>query len=92
MNRQEKKEASGLFIFLMRFSKIIILWACTVITVLMIADIYLCIQSGEQIDASSILALCGFWTAECYANAWIKVTEIKLQSLSPGTERGDSEP
>lgn len=64
-----------------RYSKIIIVLALTVMTGMLVANIVLCWRSGQQLDSSSVVAMSGFWGTEVFASAWIKVTETKNQTI-----------
>lgn len=60
-----------------KYSKKIILLCLVVMTALVIIDAVLCWRAEEQLDSCSVAAICGFWGTECFASAWIKVTETK---------------
>lgn len=60
-----------------RYSKRIVLLCLSVMTAMLIIDTVLCWRAGEQLDSSSVAAMAGFWGAEVFSSAWIKVTEEK---------------
>lgn len=74
-----------------RYSKIIILLALTVMTAIFVADVILCWRSGQQLDSSSVVAMSGFWGTEVFASAWIKVTESKNSNKSDSIKVSPSE-
>jgi putative Ca2+/H+ antiporter (TMEM165/GDT1 family) len=63
-----------------RYSKRIVLMCLVVMTAIFIIDAVLCWRAGEQLDSSSVAAMSGFWGAEVFSAAWIKVTEEKQKS------------
>ena len=60
-----------------RYSKRVILLCLIVMTAMFVIDTLLCWRAGEQLDSSSVAAMAGFWGAEVFSSAWIKVTEEK---------------
>lgn len=87
MSRKKKSKESKK----VRYSKIIILLALTVMTAMLIADIVLCWRVGQQLDSSSVVAMSGFWGTEVFASAWIKVTETKSQTNNQTVKKGQTE-
>ena len=74
-----------------RYSKIIIVLALTVMTGMLAANIVLCWRSGQQLDSSSVVAMSGFWGTEVFASAWIKVTETKNQMTNQTIKKAQTE-
>ena len=74
-----------------RYSKVIILLALTIMTGMLVADIMLCWRAGQQLDSSSVVAMSGFWGTEVFASAWIKVTETKNQMTNQTIKKAQTE-
>lgn len=70
-----------------RYSKRIVLLCLCVMTAMLIIDTVLCWRSGEQLDSSSVAAMAGFWGAEVFSSAWIRVTEEKNKTKKEQSER-----
>lgn len=87
MSRKKKSKESKK----VRYSKIIILLALTVMTAMLIADVVLCWRSGQQLDSASVVAMSGFWGTEVFASAWIKVTETKSQTNNQTVKKAQTE-
>ena len=87
LNRRKKSEESKKI----RYSKIIIVLALTVMTGMLAANIVLCWRSGQQLDSSSVVAMSGFWGTEVFASAWIKVTETKNQTANQTIKKAQTE-
>lgn len=75
-----------------RYSKRVILLCLIVMTAMLAIDTALCWRAGEQLDSSSVAAMAGFWGAEVFSSAWIKVTEEKQKRKRGEQEESQPEP
>lgn len=75
-----------------RYSKRVILLCLIVMTAMLIIDTVLCWRAGEQLDSSSVAAMAGFWGAEVFSSAWIKVTEEKQKRKREEREEREEQP
>lgn len=75
-----------------RYSKRIVLLCLIVMTVMLAVDTVLCWRAGEQLDSSSVAAMAGFWGAEVFSSAWIRVTETKQKAKTDEKETEERQP
>ena len=74
-----------------RYSKIIVAWAMSLVTILTLSAVILAWRAEQQLDAASVAALAAVLTGEFISAAFISITEKRVPEKKQKGEVTDDE-